>query len=211
MCVHKWWRSLQWLFVDRWLTLLCPFALLLLNFSTLFPPPSHHTHIFWRSFISSLRVFLVDVISLTRTNCTQPMTYYASMVVVLVGLKVVLMVLLVGPWAWGKLLRTKCKPFQRLRDRQLRSRMSALEDGMRGRRRRSVIQVLQSQMGSIRQATGRVNWMKVFRSSFMLLFVAYPGVALKVWACVCACVFFVVVCVRVRGYNCNPSAQRVTG
>jgi hypothetical protein len=32
------------------------------------------------SFLSSLRVFLVDVISITRTSCTQPMTYYDSMV-----------------------------------------------------------------------------------------------------------------------------------
>ena len=42
------------------------------------------------SFLDSLRVFLVDVISLTRANCAQPMSYYDSLVVVLVGFKIVL-------------------------------------------------------------------------------------------------------------------------
>ena len=43
----------------------------------------------FQSLLSALRVFLVDVVSITRTNCAQPMNYYASMVVVLVGVKLV--------------------------------------------------------------------------------------------------------------------------
>ncbi len=55
-----------------------------------------------------MKVFLVDIISITRTNCAQPMNYFDSLVVLLVGVKVVL--LLVRPvqgccklfWAGGE-------------------------------------------------------------------------------------------------------------
>jgi hypothetical protein len=36
------------------------------------------------------KVFLVDVISLTRANCAQPMSYFDSLLVLLVGLKIIL-------------------------------------------------------------------------------------------------------------------------
>ena len=52
-----------------------------------------------------MRIFLVDVISMTRANCAQPMTYYTNLVVVLLGLKIVLVLLLVGPWLWGRIKR----------------------------------------------------------------------------------------------------------
>ena len=59
------------------------------------------------SFLSTLRLFLVDVISITRTNCAQPMNYYASMMTVLIGVKVVLVLMLVGPWAWARMKRSR--------------------------------------------------------------------------------------------------------
>ena len=55
------------------------------------------------SFISTLRLFLVDVISITKASCAQPMNYYDSMVVVLLGMKIVLVLLLLGPWLWSTL------------------------------------------------------------------------------------------------------------
>ena len=42
-------------------------------------PPS------FNSLLSTLRVFLVDVVSITRTNCAQPMNYYGSLMTVLIG------------------------------------------------------------------------------------------------------------------------------
>ena len=59
------------------------------------------------SFLSTLRLFLVDVISITRTNCAQPMNYYASMMAVLIGVKVVLVLMLCAPWLWGRMKRTR--------------------------------------------------------------------------------------------------------
>lgn len=41
--------------------------------------------------LDAMKVFLVDIISLTRANCAQPMNYYDSMVVMLVGLKLLLL------------------------------------------------------------------------------------------------------------------------
>ena len=100
------------------------------------------------SFVSDMRVFLVDIISITKgsrrelltlvwggggppppppllfsvvivcvclcvrvcvsvlglsASCAQPMTYYASMMVVLIGLKLALTLLLLGPYLWSKL------------------------------------------------------------------------------------------------------------
>ena len=42
-------------------------------------PPS------FNSLLSTLRIFLVDVVSITRTNCAQPMTYYGSLMTLLIG------------------------------------------------------------------------------------------------------------------------------
>ena len=60
--------------------------------------------------------------------------------------------------------------------------MGALEDRMqrRGNRRSSVIREMQASLNAIERSIRAVNWAKVFQSSFMLLFVAYPGVALNV-------------------------------
>ncbi len=38
-----------------------------------------------------MQVFLVDVISLTRANCAQPMSYFSSLLVLLLGLKILLL------------------------------------------------------------------------------------------------------------------------
>ena len=49
-----------------------------------------------------------------------------------------------------------------------------------GRRRGSAARELQRQLAAMHSQWTSVNWVKVFKSSFMLLFVAYPGVALNV-------------------------------
>ena len=51
---------------------------------------------------------------------------------------------------------------------------------MKGRHRGSVARLLQYLMPAIHQRSVSVDWLKVFKTSFMLLFVAYPGVALKI-------------------------------
>ena len=51
---------------------------------------------------------------------------------------------------------------------------------MRGRRRASVARAISQSIGGIHSRILAVDWLKVFRASFMLLFVAYPGVALKI-------------------------------
>ena len=103
------------------------------------------------------------------------MTYYSSLMLVLVGMKIVLLLLLVGPWLWGKLWSSRFGFAGRLRQRGLQQRISAMEDQLKGRRRASIAHVLQSSLGTLQKEVVAVDWVKVFKASFMLLFVAYPG------------------------------------
>ena len=75
------------------------------------------------SFISSLRVFLIDVVSITKASCTQPMNYYASMMLALLGLKLAVVLLLLLPWVWGKLIRSRLRIVHGWRARQVRSQV----------------------------------------------------------------------------------------
>ena len=143
-------------------------------------PPAFH------QFISSLRVFLVDLISITKASCTHSLTFYDSMVVVFVALKLALVLLLGLPYIWGKLFRSvgNVRVVRRLRARSIQRRLSIMEDRMQqqGQRRGSAARELQRQLAAMHNDSewASVDWIKVFKSSFMLLFVAYPGVALNV-------------------------------
>ena len=129
------------------------------------------------AFISTLRLFLVDVISITKANCARPMNYYDSMMVVLVGTKLVLLLLLLGPWLWSRLRRSRLGLLRRHVERRVQKRVSAIEDGMRGRHRASIAREIQQSLGKVQHDAVSIDWMKVFRTSFMVLFVSYPGTA----------------------------------
>ena len=129
------------------------------------------------AFISTLRVFLIDVVSITKANCARPMNYYDSMMLVLMGTKAVLVLLLLGPWLWGRLRRSRFGLARHLTERGVRKGVSAIEDSMAGRRRASVARYIQSSLGSIQRDALAIDWTKVFRTSFMILFVSYPGMA----------------------------------
>ena len=137
------------------------------------------------SFISTLRLFLIDVVSITKANCARPMTYYDSMMVVLVGTKLVLVLLLLGPWLWGRLRRSRLPVLSRHTERSVQKLVSVMEDGMRGRRRASIAREIQQSLGKVQHDAVSIDWVKVFRTSFMVLFVSYPGteclVGARVW------------------------------
>ncbi len=86
-----------------------------------------------------LRVFLVDVVAITQASCAQPMNYYASMMVVCVGLKLALVLLLLGPWAWARLSACNCRATRALRAAQLHREVSAIEASMVASGRRCTI------------------------------------------------------------------------
>jgi hypothetical protein len=130
-------------------------------------------------------VFLVDVISLTRANCAQPMSFYTSLVVVLVGFKLVIVLLLASSWAWQRhtvygswrrvfvhvvtsLRPSRCRPTGMGMPMQRTTRPT--------RRRASVALALSAGL----QALNGVAWAKVFKACFFLLFLAYPGVSVKI-------------------------------
>ena len=52
-----------------------------------------------------------------------------------------------------------------------------MEDAMarKGRRRASIANALQKSLIALQQQAKEIQWPKVVRASFMLLFIAYPG------------------------------------
>ncbi len=137
----------------------------------------------FRRFLSLLRVFLVDVVAITQASCAQPMDYYASMMVLCVGLMLLLALLLLGPWAWSKLSLCNCRLTRAVHDLQVRRRVSAIEASMSGgarRRQSALVNAMAATIATAHTEVGRINWTDVFKASFMLLFIAYPGVSLKV-------------------------------
>jgi hypothetical protein len=107
-------------------------------------------------FLSSLRFALIDIVAISRSNCAQPTDFYASLLLVCGGLKVVVAIVAVAPWLW----RSYAAP------RIARSRLHA--------RWRSLLASTTS------STVSRTYWSGVFKASFMVLFIAYPGVSLKV-------------------------------
>ena len=98
---------------------------------------------------------------------------------VLVGLKIVLVLLVVGPWAWNRIRASPYLPnsCRQRHSRTIQQEMSALEDDLKGigLSLAAVAQRLQRSMSTIEQRVASVDWLKVLKATFMLLFVAYPG------------------------------------
>jgi hypothetical protein len=148
----------------------------------------------FKTFLSVMQLFLADVISLTRANCTTPMTFYASMTVVLLGFKILLGLVIFTPWALvacrrrtggatslASLIRAKWNT------KVLGRRPSAAlpAPGTSGRRLRrvgtdTIIVGMASPMSSRVHSFLSVDWAKLFKSVFLLLFVAYAAVSIKV-------------------------------
>ena len=124
-------------------------------------------------FMSSLRVFLVDVISITKANCAAPMDYYSSLLVLLLGLKIVLLALAVGP------LLARVVMSKRMGGCWRRRRQHQQQQQRRGsstRRASAMARDIQPVNGAGSSTGTSTDWViKVFRASFVLLFVAYPG------------------------------------
>jgi hypothetical protein len=127
-------------------------------------------------------VFLVDVVSITQASCAQSMNYYTSMVVVCVGLKLVLALAVLAPWAWSKMLARECWMARAVRDAQVRRRVSEIEASLSATtpRHSVVVKGMATALATARKDAETISWIGVFKSSFMLLFIAYPGVSLKV-------------------------------
>jgi hypothetical protein len=141
----------------------------------------------FRRFLSLLRVFLVDVVAVTQASCAQPMNYYASVMVVCVGLKLLLALLVLGPWAWSRFSARDSRVMRAVRGSQSFRRMSTIVFSTQSPP--ASIQRSRAATANAAAALARgaaagpqfvVNWVNVFKASFMLLFVAYPGVSLKV-------------------------------
>ena len=177
----------------------------------------------FKALLSVMRVFLVDVVSLTRTaSCAQPMTFYSSLALLLIGFKVMLVLLIVMPWLLDKVAQTYTfQRFQALRRlskgarltratvrqlaapsmiiRQRRQQADKNGSGASGSSDSSEVTARMPMTSGasvrgrgavvLRRMSGvvtgnlnfRVQWLLVFKATFMILFVAYPGVSLKIF------------------------------
>ena len=108
------------------------------------------------------------------------MNYYSSMILVFVGMKLVLALILVGPWLWGKMLGSSMAISRFIRRRKAVRQVQELENSMRGARRGVTLRAMQAHLAIAEQQSTTISWAKVFKASFMLLFIAYPGMEVRV-------------------------------
>ena len=108
----------------------------------------------FHAFIAALRIFLVDVIAMTKAGCPQRVTFYTSLVVTLLGLKVVVLLRLGVPWAWHRLTSRR------------RS----------GHGISTVVDIMPQTGGSTNtESTTESRWLAAFRSAYTVLVIGYPG------------------------------------
>jgi hypothetical protein len=154
-------------------------------------------------FLNSLRIFLVDAISVTRANCAQPMTFFASMTVMLVTLKAVLVLIVLGGVAYNLISDCRSRPRappQRKRDGAGGAASSGGASGTAGSSTGAVVSTAagasecddddDSDSNSDADAAQHKQqadprdfhrrWGGVINACFMVALLAYPGVSLKV-------------------------------
>ena len=139
----------------------------------------------------------------------RPMNYYTSLMVLLLGFKLLLACMLFGPFVWRRFRRGACRRFAlakkinaRLDNRHApastdveTSFTSGLSSSRHNRTSAMLALGATPRVEGVRDtathaavASGSadtdhdrdVNWSRVLRSSFMLLLIAYPGLSLKV-------------------------------
>ena len=115
-----------------------------------------------------MKVFLVDIITVTKANCAVPMNYFESLLLTLLVFKAVVAAVLLLSWAIPKVKRG-----YQMRNRHVPRAVSvvASADPRRRRRRGTLMTALRF----------RVDWVKVFRVVSMVLFIAYPSVSVKIF------------------------------
>jgi len=135
----------------------------------------------FHSFLDDIKVVLVDVAGLIPANCTQTMTYYKQLVVDLVTFKAALLVIILGPWLVERLSHMQCGLSRRLRVWLARFKNPDHEEGaerdaaLYGWPEEAV------KVTSLRESLLNVKQSKLFRASFMFLFLCYPGITLKIF------------------------------
>jgi hypothetical protein len=120
----------------------------------------------------------VDVVSLTRANCAQPMTFYSSMVLVLLGFKIVLLLIVVAPFLVRRLRMSAIQVKDRRRRSSFHSDMARLHSLAAQASADTGGDAMPAQF-SPTVAPPKVSWSRLLKLSFMFLFMAYPGVSLK--------------------------------
>ena len=143
-----------------------------------------------------MKVFMVDIITVTKANCAARMDYYQQLLLTLMVFKTVLAVVLLLAWLvprvqhWRRRLHhdARKRPLAVLTQRRSTSpahsssssTSTADSDRPRplpptARRRRS------SLIQATRQIITKTEWAKVFRVESMVLFIAYPSVSIKIF------------------------------
>lgn len=129
----------------------------------------------FKSLLDALQVVLVDIISLTRANCAQPMDYLMSVLVLVISFKIIIaialssaflkrLVLRASRWALGVLARLRGRGAARSSARP----GGAAETSTPRQPLRPILTKLSTEE--------RTSTMRLV---FLLLFIAYPGVSLK--------------------------------
>jgi hypothetical protein len=115
----------------------------------------------------------VDVVTLTKANCASPINYFDSLVITLVTFKAAVAGAVLAGWLVPKVkqlaIRLGCHRVSSIISVSP-SRAPRGREVPRTRRRMPIADALQT-----------TDWIQVFRGVFMLLFIAYPSVSVKIF------------------------------
>lgn len=140
------------------------------------------------TFLNYIKVVLVDIAGLVPANCTQSMDYYKSLLIELLAFKGALILILLGPWVFDRIKNINCSCtrragafFSRFRKTTVKSAQNKPEEMSERDAQLYGWPTEAVKVTSLRESLLNVKQSKLFRMSFMFLFLAYPGVTLKIF------------------------------
>lgn len=129
-----------------------------------------------RDFFDSMKVAMLDLLTLSRASCAAPMSFWDSFGVTM-GLFVGASILGVMALACSDARKLRQEREQEQRDREAQAvAVAALQGGRSRRRRRSSIAVAGRQVVDSTISVRHLRWGRVFRSLSMFWLLCYPGV-----------------------------------
>jgi hypothetical protein len=135
----------------------------------------------FKALLNFARLFLVDIISLTKADCASPVLYYRSLLYTLVGFKFLVLLIAVVMYA-AERRRARSHPGTVLQHNPA-ARAPRSDDATAAATGGSVVSGGSRMRRStvvLAAAVNRLQLARQFRAVFMVLFVAYPFVAQKI-------------------------------
>jgi hypothetical protein len=154
-----------------------------------------------------LKLFLIDVISLSKADCASPVMYYKTLLITLLGFKGIIFAAIAASYTLQRLRNNRAStgrwcgkrrggsgvaasrltkfslgwtPVMRAAATSGAAAVSADSGSSRADRASRALRRRRSSLGMAVDVVRRVRWSALFRALFMILFIAYPSVSQKI-------------------------------